>query len=135
MLREKPEVAFGISHAVLALAVDGFVQLFYDGCAMLAGAGVVRVKIRDKNREALGSIAELDRSMNARRGELEHKTGFAAGHLDAADWIAIAIKLAESTGTDKPGASSFKVAVADVRQQGENGDRTVLRGNRVAAGC
>jgi hypothetical protein len=59
VLREEPEVAVEILSAILAFAVDGFVQIFDDLGARLFCFLEVRIHVINEDSEALGAGAEL----------------------------------------------------------------------------
>ena len=134
MLGEEPAVTVEVEDSVLTLAVDGLVELLDEDCALVARLGVVGIYVVKKYGEHLGAGAGDGGAFAAFAGAGDHDDGFAEAHLDAADWVAVAIELREAKDAGEPGPGLGDVAVNQVGQHGIGGDGAVIHNDKHAAG-
>ena len=97
-------VAFEILRYVLALAVDGFMELFEDVGARAFGVDVVGLYVVEKDGEGLGAVAELGGAHGAFLRDFEHDAGGGETHLDAAEGVAVTVVLGEAEDAGEPDA-------------------------------
>ena len=126
VLGEDPAVVVEIVGSVLALAVDGLVELFPYGGLLLLSVAVVGGDVGDDDREVLGAGAEGCGALGVGTDAADHDVGVAEVELHAtADGVAITEVLGELEDTGEPGGCGEVVAVDDVWDEGGGGDAAV----------
>jgi hypothetical protein len=127
VLREEPVVAIEIFDSVLALAVDGFVEVFDDFCACRFCSLEVRCYIFDEDGEALRSIAVVGWSVGVWAYAMEHDPCISEMHLCAADGVSVAVVLGEAEYLCEPVDRLFDVVIHDVRKHCVRGYGAVIQ--------
>ena len=120
-------VTVEVEDGVLVFTVDGFVRVLDDARTGCFGALEVSIYVIEKNRKALGCVAELRRTLKAWLGLIDHDDGAAGVELSSADRVSVAVVLGESEGGVKPGNGCGEVMIDDVREHRVDGNGAVLR--------
>jgi len=126
VLGKDPAMTIEVFDAVLALAVNGFMELFPDEGTLPYGVVVMSVDVGNDNGEHLsvGADGSGGFAVGPRAGQ--HDDCVAEVDLDAADGVAIMEVFAEAEDSAEPVAGLRDVAVDEMRDEDVGGDGAVV---------
>ena len=110
-------IALQVQGSVLALPIDGFVNLLHNGGARFSGALIMRVYVLCEKGEALRDLAKLRRTAVTGPGERNHKVCVPGKQLNSGDGIAVLVIFLESEHPGEPFARGVYVQIKIMWEQ------------------